>query len=111
MDNSYTPPGIISVSTPLADHLAELYHGMNRKFIPAILYSPKGKHRENKDSPWIEDGPGYFIGFMPIDEMPQSALKVYKGAFYAIEVPEEIWRKSHRRLLDYGPDGNQIILK
>jgi hypothetical protein len=109
-DNTYTPPGIVSVSTKLADYLAHIYHGMERKFIPIISYCHERKHRENKDSPWVDDGPGYSIGLMPVEEMPSADLIAYKDAFYVIDIPEEIWQKSNQRLLDYADRGNEIIL-
>lgn len=110
-DATYTPPGIVSVSTKLADFLVRVYHGMERKFIPIISYCYERKHRENKDSPWVDDGPGYSIGLMPVEEVPSAYLTAYKDAFYVIDIPDEIWQKSSQRLLDYAEQGNEIILK
>jgi hypothetical protein len=110
-DTSYTSPGIISISPELADYLAFVYNGMDQKFIPIISFSPERKHRDNKDSPWVDDGPGYSIGLMPAEEVPTSALIANKEGFYAIDIPEEVWRKSIQRLLDYATSGNEIILK
>lgn len=111
MDTSYTPPGIVGLSMPLANRVAQVFEGLSRKFIPVICFSPEGKHRDNKDSPWIDDGPTYFIALTPISEVPEQALNAFKGSYYAIDIPEENWRQSKLRLLDFDADGHTIVLK
>ena len=111
MDFSFTPPGIITVSEELADRLIEFYEGMEKKMIPIIFFSPESKHRVSESSPWIDDGPTYNIGLLPVEDVPQNALKTYKNGYFVIDIPEENWRESHYRLLDFEPRGNKIILK
>ena len=111
MYTSYTPPGIVGLSLPLANRVVQVFEGLGKKFIPVICFSPEGKHRDNKDSPWIDDGPTYNIALMPVADVPKQALNTFKGSYYAIDIPEENWRNSKLRLLDFGPDGNTIVLK
>jgi len=111
MDNAYTPPGTIAVSVELAERLVDFYEGMDQKMIPIIFFSPTGKHRESKDSPWIDDGPTYNIGFIPTKDVPQHALQAYKTAYFVIDIPEENWRNAPLRLLDFEPDSPRIVLK
>ena len=103
LDDGFTPPGIIRVSTSalqLARDFAQVIHTRSGDWVAVFDWATDVTVRRGPKEPSEAIADCVMLGASQRHEVPREAIQAVNGLEFAIQIPKNIWETATQRLID-----------